>query len=99
MILFHDQARFASLLDRAQGGLTAMFQPLIRLDTMDVVAHEGLARSTETLGNISTPELLNLARAEGRLGAFELTAARTVCGAFAAQKTHGRLLVNLSAQA
>jgi len=99
MILFHDQARFASLLDRAQGGLTAMFQPLIRLDTMDVVAHEGLARSTEALGNISTPELLNLARAEGRLGEFELTAARTVCGAFAAQKAHGRLLVNLSAQA
>lgn len=99
MILFRDQARFTSLLDRAQSGLTAMFQPLIRLDTMDVVAHEGLARSTETLGNISTPELLNLARAEGRLGEFELTAARTVCGAFAAQKTTGRLLVNLSAQA
>jgi diguanylate cyclase (GGDEF)-like protein len=99
MILFRDQARFTSLLDRAQSGLTAVFQPLIRLDTMDVVAHEGLARSTETLGNISTPELLNLARAEGRLGEFELTAARTVCGAFAAQKTAGRLLVNLSAQA
>jgi EAL domain-containing protein (putative c-di-GMP-specific phosphodiesterase class I)/GGDEF domain-containing protein len=99
MILFRDQARFTSLLDRAQSGLTAMFQPLIRLDTMDVVAHEGLARSTEALGNISTPELLNLARAEGRLGEFELTAARTVCGAFAAQKTGGRLLVNLSAQA
>jgi len=99
MILFRDQARFTSLLDRAQSGLTAMFQPLIRLDTMDVFAHEGLARSTEALGNISTPELLNLARAEGRLGEFELTAARTVCGAFAAQKTGGRLLVNLSAQA
>lgn len=99
MILLRDQGRFTSLLDRAQNGLAAVFQPLIRLDTMDVVAHEGLARSTELLGNISTPELLNLARAEGRLGEFELTAARTVCSAFAAQKTHGRLLVNLSAQA
>lgn len=99
MVFLRDNARFTSLLDRAQNGLVAVFQPLIRLDTMDVVAHEGLARSTKQLGNISTPELLNLARAEGRLGEFELTAARIVCGAFAAQNTRGRLLVNLSAQA
>ena len=57
MVFLRDNIRFNSLLDRAQHGLTAMFQPLIRLDTMDVVAHEGLARSTELLGNISTPEL------------------------------------------
>lgn len=99
MVFLRDNTRIPSLLDRAQNGLTAVFQPLIRLDTMDVIAHEGLARSTELLGNISTPELLNLARSGGRLGEFELIAARTVCSAFAAQKTHGRLLVNLSAQA
>ncbi|HUA79790.1 MAG TPA: GGDEF domain-containing protein [Dyella sp.] len=99
MVFLRDNSRFPSLLDRARNGLTAVFQPLIRLDTMDVIAHEGLARSTEVLGNISTPELLNLARSGGRLGEFELIAAHTVCSAFAAQKTHGRLLVNLSAQA
>ncbi|WP_255682787.1 GGDEF domain-containing protein [Dyella sp. 2HG41-7] len=99
MVFLRDNTRSPSLLDRAPHGLTAVFQPLIRLDTMDVIAHEGLARSTELLGNISTPELLNLARSGGRLGEFELIAARTVCSAFAAQKTHGRLLVNLSAQA
>ncbi|RDS84952.1 GGDEF domain-containing protein [Dyella monticola] len=99
MVFSRDHSRFHSLLDRAQNGLAAVFQPLVRLDTMDVVAHEGLIRATKQLGNISTPELLNLARAEGRLGEFELTAARIVCNAFAAQNPRGRLLVNLSAQA
>lgn len=99
MALFRDNGRFTSLLDRAQSGLCAVFQPLVRLDTLHVVAHEGLTRSNEQLGGISTPELLNLARAEGRLGEFELAAARTVCGAFTAQNAPGRLLVNLSAQA
>ncbi|GLQ96232.1 GGDEF domain-containing protein [Dyella mobilis] len=99
MILARDNARLTSLLDRAQKGLRAVFQPLVRLDTMEVVAHEGLTRPDEHLGGISTPELLNLARVEGRLGEFELAAARTVCNAFGAQQTSGRLLVNLSAQA
>jgi diguanylate cyclase (GGDEF)-like protein len=99
MVFVRDSARLTSLLDRAQKGLRAVFQPLVRLDTMEIVAHEGLIRTAEHLGGISTPELLNLARVEGRLGEFELAAARTVCGAFMAQKAHGRLLVNLSAQA
>lgn len=99
MASFRENGRVNTLLDRAQSGLHAVFQPLIRLDTLHVVAHEGLTRSSKLLGNISTPELLNLARAEGRLGEFELAAARTVCGAFVAQKASGRLLVNLSAQA
>jgi EAL domain-containing protein (putative c-di-GMP-specific phosphodiesterase class I) len=94
-----DSNRSNSLLDRAKDGLHAIFQPVIRLDTMEVVAHEGLTRAAAHLGDISTPELLNLARAEGRLGEFELAAARTVCGAFMAQQARGRLLVNLSAQA
>ncbi|GLQ51009.1 GGDEF domain-containing protein [Dyella flava] len=99
MTFVRDSARLTSLLDRAQKGLHAMFQPLVRLDTMEIVAYEGLARPPEHLGGITTPELLNLARVEGRLGEFELAAARTVCGAFMAQHARGRLLVNLSAQA
>lgn len=88
-----------SLLDRAKDGLHAVFQPVVKLETMEVVAHEGLTRVSDQLGGISTPELLSLARAEGRLGEFELAAARTVCTAFMAQHSQGRLLVNLSAQA
>jgi diguanylate cyclase (GGDEF)-like protein len=99
MAFARDSARLTSLLDRAQKSLHAVFQPLVRLDTMEIVAHEGLARPAEHLGGITTPELLNLARVEGRLGEFELAAARTVCGAFTAQNARGRLLVNLSAQA
>ncbi|GGA06575.1 GGDEF domain-containing protein [Dyella caseinilytica] len=99
MVFVRDSARLASLLDRAQKSLHAVFQPLVRLDTMEIVAHEGLARPDKHLGGITTPELLNLARLEGRLGEFELAAACTVCGAFVAQKAPGRLLVNLSAQA
>jgi EAL domain-containing protein (putative c-di-GMP-specific phosphodiesterase class I)/GGDEF domain-containing protein/CBS domain-containing protein len=99
MVFVRDSVRLTSLLDRAQKGLHAVFQPLVRLDTMEIVAHEGLARPPEHLGGITTPELLNLARVEGRLGEFELAAARTVCSAFAAQHPRGRLLVNLSAQA
>jgi EAL domain-containing protein (putative c-di-GMP-specific phosphodiesterase class I)/GGDEF domain-containing protein len=99
MVFLRDSARLTSLLDRAQKGLHAVFQPLVRLDTMEIVAHEGLTRPAEHLGGITTPELLNVARVEGRLGEFELAAARTVCSAFKAQNPRGRLLVNLSAQA
>ncbi|RUL67161.1 GGDEF domain-containing protein [Dyella dinghuensis] len=94
-----DSVRLSSLLDRAQNGLHAVFQPIVRLDKMEIVAHEGLVRSPPELGGISTPELLNIARVEGRLGEFELAAARTVCSAFMAQRAPGRLLVNMSAQA
>jgi EAL domain-containing protein (putative c-di-GMP-specific phosphodiesterase class I)/GGDEF domain-containing protein len=85
-----------SLLDQATGGsgLRAVFQPIVRLDSMAVVAHEGLSRPTNGLGIL---DLLDLARSKGRLGEFELLAARTVCTAFAAQDVGGRLLVNLSA--
>jgi diguanylate cyclase (GGDEF)-like protein len=99
MVFVRDSARLVSLLDRAQKSLHAVFQPLVRLDTMEIVAHEGLARPDKDLGSISTPELLNLARLEGRLGEFELAAASVVCGAFMQQNPPGRLLVNLSAQA
>lgn len=99
MPCLRDTARFASLLDQACDGLHAVYQPLVRLDTMEVVAHEGLIRPAAHLGDIDTPTLLGLVRAEGGLGEFELTAARTVCGGFMAQQAPGRLLVNLSAQA
>ncbi|KZC19355.1 MULTISPECIES: GGDEF domain-containing protein [Rhodanobacter] len=93
--------RHASLLDQITGGagLRAVFQPIVRLDTLTVVAHEGLSRPAEAAAGLSVLDMLDLARAKGRLGEFELLAARTVCGAFAAQDGHGRLLVNLSAQA
>jgi EAL domain-containing protein (putative c-di-GMP-specific phosphodiesterase class I)/GGDEF domain-containing protein len=97
----HTDARGFSLLDQAMrpGGLTAVFQPLVRLDTLEVIAHEGLTRPASGPEGLTVLDLLDLARAKGRLGEFELHAARVVCAAFSMQNGSGRLLVNLSAQA
>lgn len=90
-----------SMLERALagGGLTPVFQPLVRVDTFEVIAHEGLSRCAFMPGNFSILDLLDLARMEGRLADVELHAARTLCHAFAAHGSSGRLLVNLSAHA
>jgi diguanylate cyclase (GGDEF)-like protein len=93
--------REPSLIEQALAGdsLTAVFQPVIRVDTGEVVAHEGLIRSSLPHFNLTPPDLLDLARARGRLGEFELAAAHCVATHFAARALTGRLLVNLSAQA
>ncbi len=89
------------MLERAltAGSLTPVFQPLVRLDTLEVFAHEGLSRCAFMPGNFSILDLLDLARMEGRLADVELHAARTICDAFVAHAATGRLLVNLSAHA
>jgi EAL domain-containing protein (putative c-di-GMP-specific phosphodiesterase class I)/GGDEF domain-containing protein len=83
----------------APGSLVPVFQPLIRLDTLEVVAHEGLSRCAFAQGSLTILDLLDIARAEGRLAEMELHAARMICNAFAATGAGGRLLVNLSAHA
>lgn len=90
-----------AMLERAllAGSLKPVFQPVVRVDTLEVVAHEGLSRCAFAPGNISILDLLDLARMEGRLAELELHAARTLCSAFEAQAAPGRLLVNLSAHA
>ncbi|RDJ00125.1 EAL domain-containing protein [Dyella solisilvae] len=90
-----------AMLERAlaAGSLNAVFQPVVRLDTLEVVAHEGLSRCAFMPGNFSILDLLDLARMEGRLAEVELHAARTVCGTFGRVGGPGRLLVNLSAHA
>jgi EAL domain-containing protein (putative c-di-GMP-specific phosphodiesterase class I)/GGDEF domain-containing protein len=99
-ILVYDQSRKA-MLERAlaAGSLTPVFQPVVRVDTLEVVAHEGLSRCAFMPGHVSILDLLDLARMEGRLAEVELHAARTICHTFAAQAETGRLLVNLSAHA
>jgi len=99
-ILVYDQSRKA-MLERAlaAGSLTPVFQPVVRVDTLEVVAHEGLSRCAFMPGHFSILDLLDLARMEGRLAEVELHAARTICHTFAAQAETGRLLVNLSAHA
>jgi len=89
------------MLERAllAGSLRPVFQPVVRVDTLEVVAHEGLSRCAFMPSNISILDLLDLARMEGRLAELELHAARTLCRAFEAQAAPGRLLVNLSAHA
>jgi len=90
-----------AMLERAllAGSLRPVFQPVVRVDTLEVVAHEGLSRCAFMPSNISILDLLDLARMEGRLAELELHAARTLCRAFEAQAAPGRLLVNLSAHA
>ncbi|AIF47337.1 EAL domain-containing protein [Dyella japonica] len=90
-----------AMLERAliAGSLRPVFQPVVRVDTLDVVAHEGLSRCAFMPGNISILDLLDMARMEGRLAELELHAARTLSAAFETQAAPGRLLVNLSAQA
>jgi EAL domain-containing protein (putative c-di-GMP-specific phosphodiesterase class I)/GGDEF domain-containing protein len=87
------------LLDQAigQGGISAVFQPVFRLDTLDVVAYEGLSRPSVGPAELTILGLLDLARAKGRLGEFELKAAQTICAAFSAKSGQARLLINLSA--
>jgi diguanylate cyclase (GGDEF)-like protein len=79
--------------------LSAVFQPVIRVDTGQVVAHEGLIRCALPHLELTPTDMLDLARTRGRLGEFELVAARCVAERFVALNLPGRLLVNLSAQA
>jgi diguanylate cyclase (GGDEF)-like protein len=94
-------ARERSLLDDALAStaLTAHFQPIVRIDTGQIVAFEGLIRSTVAVHAFTPIDLLDLARARGRLGEFELRAARCIVEHFARKELPGRLLVNLSAHA
>src|ERR1700761_5728873 len=90
-----------AMLERAltAGSLQPVFHPVVRVDTLEVVAHEGLSRCAFMPAELSILDLLDLARMEGRLAELELHAARTLCRAFEAQAAPGRLLVNLSAHA
>ena len=87
-----------ALLDGAlrPGGLRALFQPIVRLEDRQVVAHEGLMRHAHA--DMSPLRLLDRARTAGRLGELETHAARTLAQAFDFERG-GRLLVNLSAHA
>jgi diguanylate cyclase (GGDEF)-like protein len=78
------------------GGLRALFQPIVRLDDRQVVAHEGLMRHAHA--DIPPLRLLDQARIAGRLGELETHAARTLARRFDFERG-GRLLVNLSAHA
>ncbi|NII09327.1 GGDEF domain-containing protein [Oleiagrimonas sp. C23AA] len=93
-------AQGRSMLDRAldPGALTAHFQPVMRLQTREVVAYEGLIRSTLAGATLTPVDLLDLARSRGRLAEFELTAVQCIAHAFVERALPGRLLVNLSAR-
>lgn len=79
-------------------GLSQVFQPLMRLDTMEIVAHEGLSRCAFAPDDFTILDLLDLARIEQRLEDVELHAARLISARFASLADTGRLLLNLSAQ-
>jgi diguanylate cyclase (GGDEF)-like protein len=89
----------SGLLDRVltPGGLYAVYQPVIRLDDYQVVAHEGLVRACGL--SLSPLQMLDLARRHQRLGEVEIAAARTVIGQYDYVRPDQHLLVNLSAHA
>lgn len=91
----------AALLDRAlaPGGLYPVFQPVLRLHDMQLVAHEGLLRLDPRHGQADPLALLDLARRHGRLADLESHAARMVVHGFQPATQPGKLLLNLSAQA
>jgi diguanylate cyclase (GGDEF)-like protein len=98
---FEVVGREPSLLDHAlaSASLAAAFQPVMQIETVEIVAYEGLIRSTLVAAELTPTDLLDLARARGRLGEFELRAARCIAETFARKALSGRLLVNLSAHA
>ena len=87
-----------SALDRAfePGELFPVYQPVLSLQTMEVVAHEGLMRMQ---GGSSPLQLLAQARACGRLGDLEILAARVVAAGYDFRHSGVHLTVNVSAQA
>jgi diguanylate cyclase (GGDEF)-like protein len=97
----YPSGREPSPIEQALSGeaLSAVFQPVIRLADGDLVAYEGLIRCNLPQLDLTPTDLLDLARTRGRLGEFELTAARRVAERFVELGLEGRLLVNLSAQA
>jgi len=88
-----------SLLDRAfvPGELYPVYQPVVQLENLKVVAHEGLMRLRGP--SCSPVELLDLARAQGRLGELESLAVRVVAQGYDYASPDVHLLVNLSSKA
>lgn len=88
-----------SLLARAfvPGQLYPVYQPVVQLEDLKVVAHEGLMRLREP--SCSPLELLDLARAQGRLGELESLAARVVATGYDYASPAVHLLVNVSSKA
>jgi len=79
------------------GQIYPVYQPVVRLDDLVVVAHEGLIRLR---GDDCSPlQLLEMARTSGRLGELETLAARVVAQGYDYLKPGVHLTINLSAQA
>jgi diguanylate cyclase (GGDEF) domain len=97
----YPSGREPSPIEQALSGeaLSAVFQPVIRVEDGQVVAHEGLIRCALPQLDLTPTDLLDLARTRGRLGEFELMAVHRVAERFVELGLPGRLLVNLSAQA
>lgn len=88
-----------SLLGRAfvPGELYPVYQPVVQLHDLKVVAHEGLMRLCEP--TCSPLKLLDLARAQGRLGELESLAVRVVAQGYDYASPDVHLMVNISSKA
>jgi diguanylate cyclase (GGDEF)-like protein len=82
-----------------QGGLHAVFQPIVDLKSATVHAHEALIRGPEH-SPLHRPEaLLHLAQEEGLLYEFELFCLQVALRRWGMLRQPGRLFLNISANA
>lgn len=88
----------AALAAAGVRSLYGVYQPIVRLDDLALVAHEGLIRAEPDPVALHPLHLIEIARRLGRLGDFEMRAANVVVRDFASPDAQGKLLVNMSAQ-
>jgi len=79
------------------GRIYPVYQPIVRLEDLAVVAHEGLMRIKDDV--CSPLQLLAMARSSGCLGKLETIAARVVAQGYDYARADIHLTVNVSAQA
>lgn len=83
----------------ADGALTAWFQPILKLDSAGLYAHEALIRGPERSALHLPDALFALARAQGCETALELACLQTAIRSWANLRAPGRLFANVSANA
>jgi diguanylate cyclase (GGDEF)-like protein len=96
----HDRHQ-AIALGRAlePNGLSAVYQPIVRLDTLSISGYEGLTRLRSPMPGVSPATLFAVASEAGCLAALELRAVQTIIGSFRSPVLGPRLWMNFSAQA
>lgn len=76
--------------------LTAVFQPIIDMNTASIIGHEGLIRGPADSSLHSPIKLFNTARQYGMIAELEYLARREVLQSFYNMNTDGKVFLNIS---